>query len=134
MRNWAFTRSVTLRFFEIAASLLKCLGPVNVLRPTLPSVPHAGSENEPDDGRDAVQVSWPTVRLLVLKGIGATGVKNWTTWLTGSNEPAPTLNDPFKSGWHEPVSWTSPQLLSEGVHGRPLAHMVWLLISHPPIT
>src|SRR5438128_3099018 len=107
MRNWAVTRSVTRKFFSTDRSEVNSRGPWNELRPMLPMFPHAGRANPGPDGgataQKSVPVGWP-----VMVSAPDIGVKYTTSWLTASNEPAPTLNEPFLLGRHGPASATWP--------------------------
>src|SRR5215471_13214202 len=107
MRNCIFTRSVTEKFLNIAASAKKARGPRKLSIFTLPRLPIPGSANGPP-------------LFAVMSG---TGVKNWTYGLPPAgccSEPTPVANEPVaRLGLHTPTSSSLPQLLKLGVHGNP---------------
>src|SRR5271154_387923 len=83
----------------------------------LPRLPTPGSANG------------PPVFVVIL----ATEVKNDTSWVMGSNEPAPVWKEPVPlSGRHTPTSSSPPHSAKLGVQGSPLLQFVVPVICHPP--
>src|SRR5512146_261820 len=114
MRNCAFSRSVTLKFFISDRSEVNERGPVMMLRPADPRRPTPGSSQAPPRG---------------------CGVKKVTQWLTGSREPAPVWKLPLpRSGRQTLTSSSFPHTDVLGVQGKPLLQLVVVLSSQPPMT
>src|SRR5690348_12201758 len=114
IRNCAFSRSVTLKFFISDRSEVKDRGPTMMLRPAVPSRPFPGSVKAPPSG---------------------CGVKKGTQWLITSSEPGPVGKLPLpRSGRQTPTSSSLPHTDVLGVHGNPLLQLVVVLSSQPPIT
>src|SRR5512146_911793 len=114
MRNCAFSRSVTLKFFISDGSEVNERGPYMMLRPAEPRRPKPGSTQAPPNG---------------------CGVKNVTQWFTTSSEPGPTGKAPVpRSGRQTPTSSSLPQTDVLGVQGKPLLQLVVVLSSQPPMT
>src|SRR5262249_52161451 len=109
-RNWPFTFSFILKFFNSERSERNSLGPENVFLPTLPNWPRVGRLKGPLEepgvakGPDGVKKKRPSAVLVT-----------------------PVLKLPEKLGRHGPVSRSAPHSPYETVNGRPLPQVVILL-------
>src|SRR6267142_5559563 len=112
MRNSALKRSLMGKFFASERFDVNKCGPRKESNPMLPSVPAAGRENDP-----------PVAPLVASSETGVNQVRNPLESLLTlrGNEPED------RSGRQTPTSWSEPQSLWLGVHGRPPLQLVMLV-------